>query len=166
MSRLATDIKSPSTFEETTRHWKRTKSLAVQAQWISAHIDEMFCVTRVLFADEDFLILLRAESLPIMPSFLRRALEKMEPAPMNGSAGMALEFLLKSTCTWRGIAQLRDVPDSLSEDSLRLIVASRYFEVLLSNNQINRFLEKHHAATISALEKLLLEVRDHRYTAA
>lgn len=166
MSRLATDTKSPSTVEETARHWKRTKSLAAQAQWISAHVDEMVCVTRVLFPDEDFLILLRAESLSIMPSFLRRLLEKLEPASMNGSAGMAPEILPKHKCTWRSIAQLRDVPDSLTEDSLRLIVASRYFEVLLSNNQVNRFLQKHHSATLSALEKLLLEVRDHQYTAA
>lgn len=121
-----------------------------RAEFAQAHLERLQGIFKTLLADENFLTLLRAESIKTIPHYLK--------IPVERAGKKVPRSLLSQDGIKANVSGLSfKAPKTLALDQLTLTICCRYADSLLANRKIKGYLAKHHSSQFADLENSIEE---------
>jgi hypothetical protein len=141
-------------------HLERAIGLDRRAEFAQTHLERLEGIFKTLLADENFLTLLRAESIKTLPHHLKTTREgagkevaKKFLTQDGGDSHNELDRPQKANL----LSLSSEPPKTLALDQLTLTICCRYANSLLANPKIKEYLAKHHSLQLVDLEKSIDE---------
>ena len=139
-------------------HLRYALELPERAELAARHLQLLNEIFARLFADENFLTLLRAESMPTIPVYLKPVLEEqdMSAKAVKQNGGECV----RTSHTARKLHSLHisaERSKTLCFEQLNLTICCRYIASLLKAPRVNRYLTKHYPQELCSLQNLLDE---------
>jgi hypothetical protein len=137
---------------------ERAIGLDRRAEFAQAQLERLQGIFKALLADENFLTLLRAESITTIPNHLKITMEgaatEVPKKPLTQDGG---DRHRKWDRTQKAslLRLSSEPPKTLGLDQLTLTICCRYANSLLANPKIKQYLAKHHSLQSANLDKLI-----------